>query len=295
VSITNNSSAMVSQQTIGVYNLYNQAGGDAGSITKLTSGSARMDGWSGISWTPDGRIVYSSAASGNPDIWMMNPDGTNQKQLTVDLGSNTRGLSVSPDGHHIVFVSQRAEGPHVWRVDIDGGNPKRLTYGRGAFNPFISPDGKWVFYFDGADRPRAWKVPIDGGEPVQLTGPFSDMLPRAFSPDGKLIAFRPSGVGRKLGIASSETGQTIKNIDLPPSAQPRNIQWTPDGQAITYLDNRKGTSNLWLQPLDGGQARQLTDFKEYSIHLFAWSPDGKYLVFNRGFQTSDIVLIKSDK
>jgi len=294
LSMTKDCSAIVTTQRIGVFNLYIQADGDAGGAAQLTSGSARRDGWSGISWTPDGKIVYSSAANGTHEIWTMEPDGSNQKQLTVDLGSRSRGLSVSPDGRYIVFVSSRASGPQVWRIDIDGANPKQLTFDRG-FNPFVSPDGKWVFYLDGADRPRASKVPIDGGEPVQLLSPFSDVVPRGFSPDGKLLAYKPSAfplTARKLGIASAADGEPDKILDLP-----RNIQWTPDGQALTYVDARNGAPNLWMQPLDGSPPKQLTNFKEkeYLIHYFAWSRDGKYLVISRGFQTSDVVLINSVK
>jgi dipeptidyl aminopeptidase/acylaminoacyl peptidase len=180
-------------------------------------------------------------------------------------------------------------------VDIDGSNPKQLTFGAQGRNPFVSPDGKWVFYFDGAGH--ASKVPIEGGEPVQLASPFADILARGFSPDGKLVAYIPTdrpAQGKKIWIASSE-GRPIKIIELPPTSRPRMMQWTPDGQALTYIEKRGGADNLWMQPLSGGPPKQLTNFKEYSIHCFAWSPDGKYLVFNRGFQTSDIVLINSNK
>lgn len=295
LSMTKDSGAIVSTQRVGAFNLYIQASGDTGGATPLTSGSARGDGWSGIAWTPGGKIIYSSAANGTPEIWAMEPNGSSQKQLTVDLGSRTRGLSVSPDGRYIVFVSHRAGGPHVWRVDLDGGNPKQLTFGPVEVNPFISPDGQWVVYLDGADRPRAWKVPIDGGEPVQLLSPFSEIVPRGFSPDGKLLAYKPLEslmTARELAIASAVDGTPIKILELP-----RNIQWTPDGQALTYVDARKGAPNLWVQPLDGSPPQQLTNFKEkeFTIQYFAWSQDGKYLVFNRGVQRSDIVLINSVK
>jgi TolB protein len=227
----------------------------------------------------------------------MEPDGSNQKQLTVDLGSGAFGLSVSSNGRYIVFVSHRTGPPQVWRVDVDGSNPKQLTYGVQGRNPFFSPDGKWVFYFDGAGH--ASKVPIEGGEPVQLASPYSEILARGFSPDGKLFAYIPTGVGAQgkklVAIASAMTGEPIKTIDLPRGAMPRLMQWTPDGRAITYINTSKNVSNLWMQPLDGGSPIQLTDFKEYSISSFAWSLNGKYLVFSRGFLTTDIVLISSVK
>ena len=60
-----------------------------------------------ICYAPDGKIVYSSAASGIGDIWMMNGDGSNPKQLTADAGVNDDPM-VSPDGRYIVFASNRA-------------------------------------------------------------------------------------------------------------------------------------------------------------------------------------------
>jgi Tol biopolymer transport system component len=143
----------------------------------------------------------------------------------------------------------------------------------------------------------ASKAPADGGDSVDMPTPFSEIVPRGFSPDGKLFAYTPPedrARGKKnLGIASSESGQLIKIIELPRSAYPRKMQWTPDGKGITYIDNRGGADNLWTQSLDGAAPIQLTNFKEYRIHCFAWSGDGKHMVFNRGFQTSDIVLINS--
>jgi Tol biopolymer transport system component len=68
------------------------------------------------------------------------------------------------------------------------------------------------------------------------------------------------------------------------------VRWTADGRALTYIDNRGGISNIWSQPLDGGQPRQLTDFKNDQIFAFEWSRDGRAIVCTRGVVTSDVVL-----
>ena len=294
LSITKDSSAIVTTQIDNITNLYIQEAFNSASVKQITTGSARNDGWCGLAWTPGGKIVYSSDASGRSDIWMMDPDGSNQQQLTEGLGSSVRGLSVSPDGRYIVFVSSRESGSsHVWRVDIDGSNAKRLTFGSPRFNPFFSPDGKSVFCLDGEDIPQASRVPTDGGELEPLQRPLSAIVPRGFSPDGKFFAYKPADLKlnmRKLEIARSEDGQLVKILNLP-----RNIQWTPDGKAITYIDNPNRLSNLWLQAIDDTPAIKLTDFKEYRITAFAWSRDGKYIVFSRGFEASDIVLITDAK
>jgi dipeptidyl aminopeptidase/acylaminoacyl peptidase len=50
-------------------------------------------------------------------------------------------------------------------------------------------------------------------------------------------------------------------------------------------------ANLWLQPLDGGEPRPLTDFTSDGIRIYAWSPGGDRLVLGRGAEITDIVLI----
>jgi TolB protein len=88
--------------------------------------SAKLEGDRGLAWTPDGKIVYTSLAGGNIDLWIMNPDGTNQKQLTTDPQQDFAPL-VSPDNRYIVFNSMRGPLPSVWRMNIDGSNVKQLT------------------------------------------------------------------------------------------------------------------------------------------------------------------------
>jgi Tol biopolymer transport system component len=253
-----------------------------------------MDGWAGVDWTPDGKIVFSSAANGHPDIWITDEDGNNQKQLTVNLGSNFNGLSVSPDGRYIVYVSARSGGPHIWRVDLDGGNPKQLTDGTGEFNPFFSADGQWVFYRYGvADKSGIWKVPVDGGSPAQLPDPLSHMTPHGISPHGEMAACTLPGsqaTGRVLGIFSVENGSLIQQIPISRRAAPW-VEWTPDGRFLTYIEPRAGVANLWIQPLDGGPAKQLTDFKADYVYQFAWSRDGRRLVCGHGSTSNDVVLI----
>ena len=56
----------------------------AGDVRQVTNDlnyyDVKFDGFYGLSWTPDGRIVYASAASGNQDIWVMQSDGTYKRR-----------------------------------------------------------------------------------------------------------------------------------------------------------------------------------------------------------------------
>jgi serine/threonine protein kinase len=293
LSVSADSSKLITVQADRLSSIWVVPDGDVNQARQVSSGLGKHYG---IAWSHEGSIVYSSIASGNPDIWRMEADGSNQRQLTLDVNID-RDPSVSPDGHHIAFASNRAGKFNIWRIDSDGSNAKQLTSGDDEEFPQISPDGTWIVY-QGFVRGVAtiWRISIDGGTPVQLTDKFSNWP--VISPDGKLIAcsyLESDQGGWKLAVLSPEGGPLTRAGDLPlPYSQHliwQRIRWTSDGQALTYIDRRNGISNIWRQPRGGGSPTQLTDFKTDQIFNFAWSDDGKQLACVRGLITSDVVLI----
>jgi serine/threonine protein kinase/Tol biopolymer transport system component len=291
VSLSADSRSLVTVQADAVANLWVAPDGDASRARQITSGSGRYDQ---ISLTPDGRLVYISNTSGTVDIWIMDADGKNQKQLTSDAGANVFPAA-SPGGRYVVFDSSRGGNPaafNVWRMAIDGSNPKQLTQGEGEYFPVCSPDGKWVVYspLSSGGKLSLWKIPIDGGDPVQINERLS--VKPAISPDGKWIAFQTSGdqpaSGPKLGIIPFDGGQPLKLLTLPLA----QFRWSADSKAILYLDDKQGVSNVWSQAVDGGAPRQLTKFTADQIFSFDWSRDGKMMACSRGVVTTDVVLIK---
>jgi eukaryotic-like serine/threonine-protein kinase len=261
----------------------------------------------GLTCTRDGRIVYGSQAGGNCDIWIMNADGTGRRQLTtgrqIHLSPN-----VSPDGRFVVYVTY-ADGnpiaspgsgpPSIWRMDLDGANPTRLTHGSGEDSPSISPDGAWVVYTSyGADAdkriPTIWKVPLTGGDPVQLTKSVSYMP--VVSPDGRQIAcyyYHREVGGTGIALIPFEGGEPVRFLDEMPAPDWNTVRWSPDGRALTFIHTENGISNLLGKTVDAGPPRPLTDFKSGRIFRFAWLPDGKRLVCERGISINDVVLITS--
>ncbi len=244
---------------------------------------------------PDGKIVYTNAGSGSSELIMVDADGSNVRPLTNNNTLN--GLpAVSPDGRFIVFVSNQNGGPHVWRINNDGTNLKQLTSGIAEVFPVVSPDNQSIIYQNISDL-RPWKASIDGGNGQQLTNKLASQA--VISPDGKLVAcrYREQELSPfQLGILAFEDGKTVKTFDLPPSAfGSPNLDWTADGKAVLYVDNRGGISNLWSQPIDGGPARQVTFFNTDQIFAFDLAPDGKKIVFARGNVSNDVVLIVDAK
>ena len=181
-------------------------------------------------------------------------------------------------------------------MNVDGRNARLLTATYG-FNATVSPDGKWVvfgtFTVGGFS---IWKVSIDGGDPIQVTHNYS-LNPR-ISPDGKQIACSYQDqrtIVEKIALIPFEGGEPSKLFDLPAGVQTVGLRWLHDGRGLTYIVNRGGISNIWIQPIDGSPAKQLTDFKSDRIFSYDWSTDGKWLALSRGPEQRDVVLMSDLK
>jgi Tol biopolymer transport system component/serine/threonine protein kinase len=266
-------------------------GGKAELARQITSNDRNADGLLGLAWTRDGRIVFSSSRSGKLDLWIVDADGTNARQLT-QLPGGTYFPAVSPDGHTIVFENSRAGSSFLWKMDINGANPVQLTHGGLDRTPLISPDGKMVVYASSTTGPyTAWRVPLDGGEPVQITQEI--VFPTSISPDGKFLSGVKSRApgGPYLAVIPFDGGPPVKEFDLPLVSMLAPPTWSPDGRGLRYMDSRSGVTNIWLQPFPDGASTQLTNFTAEQLLAYAWSPDGKRLVVARGTTSSDVVLI----
>ena len=262
----------------------------------LSLPSSRYLGTMGIAWTADSRFVLASNINGNYEIWTMDADGSNRKQVTFGKLTNVEPI-VSPDGLYIVYVSFEGRHPHLWRMNTDGTNAKPLTSGGGDEDlPRFTPDGKWVVYhsFDRA-RYSIRKVPIDGGEPVTLVNEWATQPD--VSPDGKQVACfarRDKAKAWEIFVVPIEGGAPVATFDLPESVVPEwpGLRWTPDGTGLTYVSTVQGVSNVWRQALTGGEPKQLTDFKENRIFFFDWSRNERKLVLVRGSDTRDLILVR---
>ena len=265
-------------------------------------GNGRSDGFNGLSWTPDDKIVYTSRANGSLDIWIMDREGAKPKQLTFESGSNYHP-TVTHDGQFIVFTSTRAGGQDLWRMDIDGSNAKQLTKDANASWPSCSPDGKSVVYKTYKSGKRTlWKVNIDGGPSQQITDKY--MGSPAVSPDGKMIACdywdEQMGSQFQLAIVSSDSGTPVKTLNWRPDPAlalyiPPVIRWMPDGRAVSYSDNHTSAGNIWTQSLNEESPRQVTGFQTQKIFWFDWSADGKQIATSRGVTVRDVVMITRAK
>jgi TolB protein len=171
-------------------------------------------------WSPDGqKIAFMSSQNGDPEIYVINADGTHLHRITFAIGVNTSPAWNPKTGQQMVFVSDRsADGsPTLWEMNSDGTN----------VTPINLPDMGYV-------------------------------IDPAWSPNGQLIAFswrRPDGNYDiyVMDVVSHQLVQLTKD-----EGRNERPSWAPDGRHLVFESTRTGTVQIWSMLADGSQPRQLT-------------------------------------
>ncbi len=279
-------------------------GGDVKKASQLTFGGRNFDGYVGLAWTPNDRIVFSAFENNMTDLYSISPDGSNRVQLTANAGTDNEFPAVSQDGRYIVFTSNRTGTRQLWRMDIDGRNQKQLTFSEeqnaSAQYSALSPDGTEVFFIKrGVGPATISKVSIEGG----MSSPVSRLIDAtaegylSISVDGKWLSYqhvsaRPEGRSEErtmsIGVLPASGGAEPRLFDL--SMRRAITQWSEDSAAFDYVAGSFNSSSLWRQPTSGGEPQKICDFPDRIFNL-AWSPDRKNLVVSRGKLQGDAILI----
>jgi Tol biopolymer transport system component len=298
--MTADGNTLLADQTKSLSDIWVVPAAPGGKPTQVTFSKA--DGYY-VSWAPDGKIIFVSNAGSDSQIWMMNADGSNRRQITSS--SQITWPAASPDGQYVVFSSNRSGTRNLWRVKTDGTDLRQLTnHSSEDGSPRYTPDGKWIMFRSWrSGKPTIWKMPAEGGEAVQLSE-HSAVIPEP-SPNGKLVACidleAPPGSAKiKVVLLPIEGGEPTRVIELPAkSSSP--IKWTADGRALTIVSFPDDVDNIWKLPLEGGQPTPLSGFKSESvgnsfINFYALSPDGKQFAVTRAFYPQpDVILINNFK
>jgi Tol biopolymer transport system component/DNA-binding winged helix-turn-helix (wHTH) protein len=203
---------------------------DGSDQTRLTP-DGFLDQQPGVS--VDGRtIVFTSNRHGSAEIWRVDADGGNLRQLTT--GGHNDMPTISPDGKWIVYVSRRDGLATIWRVSSDGGDPLRLSEQYAAW-PRISPDGRFVASVvnTGGKRQLAL-IPIEGGPPEQFldvpkTANFSFGL--KWSPDGNSLVYRDWVEGYWTQPVAGGAAVRIKGL---PNEKLFSFGWSHDAKLFAF-------------------------------------------------------------
>ncbi len=201
--------------------------------------------------------------------------------VTHDAVTAWSGLALSPDGKKIAIAGQ---GEIFAAAAKDGGEAQRLTHTEAAeFDPRWTPDSMKVIYRserDGGSSLYEYDFATNAEKPLTHGQALdTSALP---SPDGKMVAFLRDR--RELHVLTLASGQdklvATGEID---QYQGDSMAWSPDSKWVAYVPSGLDAfTNIWVVPADGSAAsREITFLAngENASHL-AWSPDGKYILFD---------------
>lgn len=234
-------------------------------------------------FSPDGsKISFTSDAGGGDNIWVMNRDGSEAEQVTDESFRLLNNATWTPDGNYIVarkhFTSGRSLGAgEMWMYHITGGSGIQLTERpndqQDAGQPFVSPDGRYVYYSQDVYPGGYFQYNKDAnnqiyvinrydresGEIERVTGGPGGAISPTISPDGSKMAFikrvRTKSV---MFIRDLETGIEKPVFDGLSHDQQQawaifgpytNFNWTPDGENLIFWA-QGGIHKLNVESLD---------------------------------------------
>ena len=244
--------------------------------TMPASGGKATNIASGMAWdmqprfSPDGKqIAFTSDRAGGDNIWVMDVDGENAKQITKESFRLMNNPTWSPDGTYIAakkhFTTSRSLGTgEIWLYHMKGGTGVKLvkrpseTHQKELGEPIFAPDGKSIYYTQNttpggrfiyaqnshAELFQIKEYDLETGEISTAAGGYGGAVRGAPSPDGKSLAFVKRVEARsKLFLKDLESGEERMIFDnLDQDMQETwgvqgmypNMDWSPDGSAIYF-------------------------------------------------------------
>jgi TolB protein len=275
-------------------------------------------------WSPDGKKIAFSLATRQPEIFVVNADGsglpTKLTNTTVTPVVSAFAPAWSPDGKKIAYVTGvPGSSGDIYMMNPDGSGKYNLTSSNpdqavhSISNPTWSPDGKKVAFTgiqsvteqeqssDSSASPAAYHIDIylmnpDGSGKTRLTKTQEEEGSAAWSPEGEKLAFPRGSSGHEdLYVMNSDGSELTKPTST--AAGEYGPTWSPDGKKIAF--------SAWDAGGPGGGIFVVSSVGTHKIHLFkgetsgpiAWSPDGEKIAFSDrapGGPSSGIFVVNSD-
>jgi Tol biopolymer transport system component len=252
-------------------------------LLSLIQGKPRPLDVQAPAWSPNGRtIVFVSWRDGNGEVYAMNADGSEPRNLTQHPARDVRP-TWSRDGRRIAFVSRRDGNPEVYVMNADGSGKRNLTRNRAGDDdyPTWSPDGRKIAFLRDTRSSsyvhHLYVMNADGSGLRRLTLNPTWSKQLVWSPDGRTIY-----VGRYLVSTDGSGARRLPYIPL-------RAVWSPDGRRIAFTRARGRTgpgpccsasaTDIYVMNADGSGTRKLTHNNARFYAEPAWSPDGRKIAF----------------
>ena len=228
--------------------------------------------------TPSKRLSPVSAAiaamlavAGGAAGWLLKPEPlatvAQMRQFALAapparfaIGNNNRALAMTPDGTRLIYFAGLLGERTMYVQPLDAVDPISLRKAERYFEPFLSPDSKWIGFMDESDFTLR-KIPITGGPPIAIASIGREIAGATWAADGTIV-FAYTGLGSGL-------------MRIPPNGSPAALttlgageashgwpEYLPGGAALIYtvrVGERGAQSQIWLLDIATGQRRKLIE------------------------------------
>ncbi|MEZ4590459.1 MAG: Ig-like domain-containing protein [Chloroflexota bacterium] len=249
---------------------------------------------------PDGsQIAYAILRDGGTaDLWLINSDGSNNRQLLACPDAACSQAQWLPDGRRLIYERRTIPtpgappgNPRLWWLDVTTGETIPLFQDSQMLGlyPRVSEDGQWLSFVS----------PIDQGiQLFNLEDGSGLLIPNQM---GSPAVWRPQSDSLLItNINTSSTNWSVEltTVDLTSEAttvlsQPMPGEesvddsapaWSPDGQWIAFGRKQPRTPmgrQIWVMRADGSEALAITNDPQIHHGEIAWSPDGRFLLYQQ--------------
>ena len=231
------------------------------------------------------QIAFVSSRSGSKEIWVMDYDGANQRQLT-SLKSIALTPRWSPDASRIAFTCFAPSGgltsAQICMYSMDTGKLVSFSRFRGTnITPAWSPDGTQIIFSSSMQgNPELYVTDVGGGRPKRMTMSNGANVSPSWNPKtGQTIAFVSDRGGvPQLYLMNSDCTSATK-LDLPDMGYVIDPAWTPNGQLLAF-SWRRPNDNYDIYVMDAA-TRQFVELTrdQGRNERPSWAPDGRHIVF----------------
>jgi TolB protein len=253
--------------------------------------------FTGVRGVSSTEFAFVSKRGGNPEIYVMDADGKNQRAATANRSINNFP-SWSPSGDTVVYTSYRIDNrPMLYFSTRGKGKPGRIL-SKLSNNPLyravFSPDGRnLAIVMSPEGTTELYRVRADGKDLRRLTKNRTIDISPSWSPDGRQIAFVSDRSGNPQIYVMDANGSNVRRLTFDGSYN-TSPAWSPDGRWIAYQCRVGMQFDIWLVDPEGDTNLPLVSHPR-SDETPSWSPDSRKIAFSstrRG--SADIYVVDSN-
>ena len=266
--------------------------------------------------SPDGSLVVyvvteldQATQKNHSSLWLVPAAGGESKQLTTAAGTNNHPR-FSTDGKSIAFVSSRGGSSQVWLIPIDGGEAHQLTkLPIDASGPIWSPQGDKIAFaaevYPGLTPEQTAAKDKEKESSKKKVRIYDRLMIRHWNAwdEGKRSHLFVADA--KSGVAHDLTPKLEVNTPPAPFGGSSDYAWSPDGKELAFTAEPatggawSTNTDIWTVPVEGGDAKNLTEANQGADAQPAYSPDGRWLAYvsqaRAGFESDQWILTLLDR